>query len=57
MDRIPADEVARFEKGLVEYVRTRHGSMIEAIAATGVLPEGEGLKQAIEEYVDTFLGE
>jgi hypothetical protein len=49
--------VARFEKGLVEYVRTRHGSMIEAIAATGVLPEGEGLKQAIEEYVDTFLGE
>jgi hypothetical protein len=31
--------------------------MMEAIAATGVLPEGEALKQAIEEYVDTFLGE
>jgi F-type H+-transporting ATPase subunit alpha len=57
MDRIPADDIPRFEKGLIEYVRTRHAALLEGIASSGTLPEGDELKSAIEGYVESFLGE
>jgi F-type H+-transporting ATPase subunit alpha len=56
MDRIPPEDVPRFESALIEHMRTRHAAMLESIASTGKLPEGDGFKQAIEGYVESFLG-
>jgi F-type H+-transporting ATPase subunit alpha len=56
MDRIPPEDVPRFETGLIEHMRTRHTAMLDSIASSGKLPEGDGLKQAIEVYVESFLG-
>jgi F-type H+-transporting ATPase subunit alpha len=56
MDRIPPEDVPRFETGLIEHMRTRHTAMLDSIASSGKLPEGDGLNQAIEGYVESFLG-
>ncbi|MEX2419733.1 MAG: F0F1 ATP synthase subunit alpha [Acidimicrobiia bacterium] len=56
MDRIPPEDVPRFETGLIEHMRTRHTAMLDSIASSGKLPEGDGFKQAIEGYVESFLG-
>jgi hypothetical protein len=37
-------------------MRTRHTAMLDSIASSGKLPEGDGLNQAIEGYVESFLG-
>ncbi|HEX9977537.1 MAG TPA: F0F1 ATP synthase subunit alpha [Acidimicrobiia bacterium] len=55
MDRIPVERIAEFEKGMVDYVRTRHPDLVETISS-GTLPDREALGAAIDEYVERFLG-
>ena len=52
MDDVDPSQVAEFEAGLVEFVRSRHGSLLAQIAETGELPEEE-LIAAIEAYKGT----
>jgi F-type H+/Na+-transporting ATPase subunit alpha len=47
LDDVPVADVRRFERELVEYVRSGHGALLEEIRTTG-LPEGLG------EVVDAF---
>lgn len=41
MDDVDPTDVARFETGLREFARSRHGAVLAAIADTGELPEEE----------------
>jgi F-type H+/Na+-transporting ATPase subunit alpha len=51
LDDIPASDVVRFEKELLEYVRTTHSSLLADIKSAGV---PDGLAGAIEAFKDTF---
>jgi F-type H+-transporting ATPase subunit alpha len=57
MDKVPVDQVAEFEKGLVEYIRSRHGALLNEILSTGKLPQGDALKDAIRAYADGFAAD
>ena len=54
MDTVDADKVAAFEIGLRDYVRTRHGHLLDHIRDTGELPEAEELERAIDGFKATF---
>jgi F-type H+-transporting ATPase subunit alpha len=54
MDDVPVGKVSAFENGLTEWLRTRHGDLLEGIAATGELPEGDVLAEAIDRFKETF---
>jgi F-type H+-transporting ATPase subunit alpha len=54
MDSIDADRVSEFEAGLRDYVRTRHGHLLDHIADSGELPDEEELAGAIDGFKATF---
>jgi F-type H+-transporting ATPase subunit alpha len=56
LDDIPTEDVKRFEDGLLEYVRARHGEVLRHIAEKGDLPDDvlAQLQKAIEEFKSTF---
>jgi F-type H+/Na+-transporting ATPase subunit alpha len=56
LDEVPVERIAEFEQGLAEHVRTRHGELLGEITATGKLPEGDALDEAIKEYASSFAG-
>jgi F-type H+/Na+-transporting ATPase subunit alpha len=51
IDDIPVVDVVRFEKELLEYVRTTHSSLLADIKSAGV---PDGLAGAIEAFKVTF---
>jgi F-type H+-transporting ATPase subunit alpha len=51
-DDVPVGDVRRFEGELLEFMRTRHGSLLEEIKA-GTLPDD--LKGAVEAFKEQFL--
>jgi F-type H+-transporting ATPase subunit alpha len=54
MDRIPVGDVRRFERGLLDFVRTRHSGLLEHIRATGELGDEEAVLAAIRAFTETF---
>ena len=52
-DKVPVDEIPEAESGLLEYIRTRHGDLLENIKTSGDLPE-DGLKDAVVAFVKTI---
>jgi F-type H+-transporting ATPase subunit alpha len=56
MDGVDEDRIDEFERGLLEYVRTRNPELLSEIADTGKLPDGEALGAAITAYAETFEG-
>ncbi len=58
LDDVPILEVGRFEKGLLEYVHTRHPDVPKHIAEQGTLPDHvlATLRGAVEEFKKNFLG-
>ena len=50
LDDIPVSDVRRFEQELLEYVRTRHGDLLDAIRTTGNMPEGDVVEEAIRNF-------
>jgi len=54
MDKVPVERVPEFERGLAEYMRSRHGALLNEMLSTGKLPEGEALKTAIMGFADSF---
>ena len=39
LDDIPATDVRRFERELLDYIRTRHADILSSIKSTGAMPE------------------
>jgi F-type H+-transporting ATPase subunit alpha len=54
LDGVPVSDVRRYETGLLEWFRTRHSDILEAIRTTGVIPDEEALKAAIQAFTDQF---
>jgi F-type H+-transporting ATPase subunit alpha len=50
MDGVAADDVARFELGLREWMRSRHSELLGHISETGELPDTKALRTAIDAY-------
>jgi len=54
LDDLPAEQVRRFESDLLEDFRTRHVDLLEQIKSTGALPEGDALRNAIDDFKARF---
>jgi F-type H+-transporting ATPase subunit alpha len=54
LDGVPVSDVRRYETGLLEWFRTRHSDILDAIRTTGVIPDEEALKAAIQAFTDQF---
>ena len=48
----PSTDVKRFETELLDYIRTRHGAMLEEIRTKGTLPDG--VRDAVAAFKDDF---
>jgi F-type H+-transporting ATPase subunit alpha len=55
LDNVPVEDVGRFEDELLEWFRTRHAHVLEAIRATGEVPDEEALEAAIGTFNDQFV--
>ena len=49
MDDVDVEDIAEFEDGLLDFVRTRYSGLLAQIRDTGELPEDD-LVTAINEY-------
>ncbi len=56
IDKVSVDDVIRFEAELLEWFRSRHGDVLEAIRSTGKVPDEEALEAAISAFADQFAG-
>jgi F-type H+-transporting ATPase subunit alpha len=54
LDDLPVRDVQRFELDLLDYLRARHGALLEAIRTTGAIPEGDELATAVQAFKDEF---
>jgi F-type H+-transporting ATPase subunit alpha len=52
LDDVPVKDVHRFETELIEFVRTRHGDLLDAVREKGDLPDG--LEDAVKEFAGRF---
>jgi F-type H+-transporting ATPase subunit alpha len=57
LDEIPATDVKRFERELLEFIHSRHGDLPKSIVETGTLSEDAmtTLKGAIEDFRRNFI--
>jgi F-type H+-transporting ATPase subunit alpha len=54
LDDIPVAHVRRFERELIEYVRTRHADLLDTIRTKGDLPGEDALRAAVEGFKAGF---
>jgi F-type H+/Na+-transporting ATPase subunit alpha len=54
LDRIPVEDVRRFENELLDYMRTRHSTVLEAIRTTGNFADLDAFRAAITAFADQF---
>jgi hypothetical protein len=54
LDDVPVADVRRFENELLEYVRTRHGDLLEKVRSTGALPDADALEGPISSFKEQF---
>jgi hypothetical protein len=57
LDTVPVNEVRRFEGELLEWFRSRHGDILDAIRTGGDIPDVEALEAAIKDFVEQFSWE
>jgi F-type H+-transporting ATPase subunit alpha len=54
LDQVPVEDVRRFEDGLLDWFRTRHGAILDGIKTTGDIADVEAFEAAIKSYGDQF---
>jgi F-type H+-transporting ATPase subunit alpha len=54
LDDVDVSSVRRFEVELLEYVRTRHGDVLEQVRTTGALPSEDVLEEPIKAFKELF---
>jgi F-type H+/Na+-transporting ATPase subunit alpha len=54
MDDVPVEEIGRFETELHAFLKSRHGALLDEIRASGSLPEGDALDQALTGFKEIF---
>jgi F-type H+/Na+-transporting ATPase subunit alpha len=54
LDGIPVEDVGRFEQELHDFMRTRHGAILDHIRTEGSLPDGDTVAEAVQAFTDQF---
>jgi F-type H+-transporting ATPase subunit alpha len=54
LDAVPVSDVRRFETGLLEWFRTRHNDVLEAIRTGGAIPDEAALEAGIKAFAEQF---
>jgi F-type H+/Na+-transporting ATPase subunit alpha len=54
LDDVPVADVRRFETELLEFVRTRHGDLLDQVRSTGALPDADALEAPISAFKEQF---
>jgi F-type H+-transporting ATPase subunit alpha len=54
LDAVPVTDVRRFETELLQFVRTRHADVLDAIRSSGALADEDGFKGILEGFVAQF---
>ena len=54
LDVIPVEDVKRFETELLDFLKARHGIVLETIRDKGTLPENDGLDAAVTSFAEQF---
>jgi F-type H+/Na+-transporting ATPase subunit alpha len=57
LDPVPVTEVRRFEHELIEWFRSRHGDVLDAIRTDGDIPDVEALDAAMKDFAEQFSWE
>ena len=57
LDDVPVTEVRRFEDELLEWFRSRHSDILDAIRTDGDIPDVEALEAAIKDFAEQFSWE
>jgi len=56
LDSISVDDVQSFESGLLDWFRTRHASMLDAIRDTGKIADEDAFDAAVKAFAAQFQG-
>src|SRR3954453_81305 len=56
LDPVPVEDVPRFEQELLEWFRTRHSDILDAIKTGGDIPDVPAFEAAIQAFGDQFSG-
>ena len=54
IDKIPLDDVQRYESELAAYMHANHQDLYDSIQKSGKLPEGDGLHNAVADFTKSF---
>ena len=54
LDNVPVGDVRRFETELVEWFRTRHSDILDAITSEGKIPDEDALAEGIKAFAEQF---
>jgi F-type H+-transporting ATPase subunit alpha len=57
LDPVPVAEVRRFEDELIEWFRSRHGDVLDAIRTDGDIPDVEALDATMKDFAEQFSWE
>jgi F-type H+-transporting ATPase subunit alpha len=56
LDTVPVAEVRRFEQELLEWFRTRHGDVLDAIRSGGAIPDEAAFEAGVRAFAEQFQG-
>ncbi len=54
LDNVPVGDVGRFETELIEWFRTRHSDILDAVTNDGKIPDEDALKGGIKAFAEQF---
>ncbi|MDP9402533.1 MAG: F0F1 ATP synthase subunit alpha [Actinomycetota bacterium] len=54
LDNVPVNDVRRFEAELLEWFRTRHSDILDAIASSGKIPDEDALEEGVKAFAEQF---
>jgi F-type H+-transporting ATPase subunit alpha len=54
LDAVPVPDVRRFETQLLEWFRTRHNDILEAVRTGGAIPDEAALEAGIKAFAEQF---
>jgi F-type H+-transporting ATPase subunit alpha len=54
LDDLPVTDVRRFERELLEYMRTRHADLLDTVRSSGALPDGDAVEKAVKGFRAVF---
>ncbi len=54
LDKVPIEDVKRFEGDLIDWFKARHSPLLDAIRNSGKLDDEDALKAALQDFADEF---